>query len=171
MPFPPEGMCSPSAKKILFFAPDTVQEQYQWVTDSGTNLKYPRRLYEHINPEKEKSLRCWNVSKESCLPSQNRWTVHQEIYLCRKFASRPHQNKPADKWMSKSIHAEEDFKDTPETRLPILPVRQQKRQVSCLEVRLWLFFIVFLTWKYFKKIIFDINAPKWFENTKKKILI
>jgi len=126
MPFPPEGMCSPSAKKILFFAPDTVQEQYQWVTDRGTDLKYPRRLYEHINPEKEKSLRCWNVSKESCLPSQNRWTVHLEIYLCRKFASRPHQNKPAV-WMSKSIHAEEDFKDTPQTPLPILPGKARKK--------------------------------------------
>lgn len=114
-------------KRYSFFAPDTVQEQYQWVTDSGTNLKYPRRLYEHINPEKEKSLRCWNVSKESCLPSQNRWTVLQEIYLCRKFASRPHQNKPADKWMSKSIHAEEDFKDTPQTRLPILPGKARKK--------------------------------------------
>ncbi|KAJ6895663.1 hypothetical protein NC651_022009 [Populus alba x Populus x berolinensis] len=54
MPFPPEGMCSASAKKIL--CRNSIS--YSRVTGSGTNLKYPRRLYRRINPEKEKSLRC-----------------------------------------------------------------------------------------------------------------
>jgi hypothetical protein len=46
--------------------------------------------------------------------------------------------------MSKSIHAEEDFKDTPQTRLPILPGKARKKTDELFGRRSWLFFKVFL---------------------------
>ena len=59
--------------------------------------------------------------------SFKRFTQIPRTDTCVESLQADHTKTKLAVWMSKSIHAEEDFKDTPETQLLILPGKAGKK--------------------------------------------